>query len=488
LRGLFAFLAVYGAVMMTFATIAGGWGSLHPDMTETWAWGKEFQLGYSKHPPIMAWMAGAWFELMPRTDWSFYLLSIANAGIGLAGVWMLAGLLLGVHGRWASVLFLILTPSYTIWALKFNANAVLLSSWPWTAYFFLQSLRRRGVGYALLAGVAGAIALLSKYYSFILLATLFIAALLHPERGRYFRSLAPWLTVAAGLVVIAPHIWWIGQANYATLRYGLSKTHYPAAEAQHHTLSAIVQSYLYLGLGAGAFAAAFGRKSWGLLKRSMRATVERETAWLIWLGHGPVIMTIAAFLVTNGRFATEHLMPAFFAMPITFLVSSRAQITPLAARRLGVAAAAIWLPLVLGSPGVASHAFAHAGVVEPRREVAVAATATWHRLFHRPLRLVAGTQAVATAATFYSTDAPSYLMLGRPALTPWVSAEALKQHGVLVICRVRDQRCITRAEELIGERPFRKTQEFATIYRGKVSAPQSFALFILPPTDMDFPD
>jgi hypothetical protein len=30
-----------------------------------------------------------------------------------------------VHGRWAAVLFLVLTPSYTLWALKFNANTVL---------------------------------------------------------------------------------------------------------------------------------------------------------------------------------------------------------------------------------------------------------------------------------------------------------------------------------------------------------------------------
>lgn len=487
LLALLAFLSVYGAVLLSFAILAGGSGPLHPDMTETWAWGKEFQLGYSKHPPVMAWIAGAWFQLMPRADWSFYLLAITNAGIGLAGVWMLAGLLLSVRGRWASVLFLVLTPSYTFWALKFNANAVLLSSWPWTAYFFLQSLRGRGARYALLAGVTGAIALLGKYYSGVLLATLFVTALLHPDRGRYFRSSAPWLTVAAGLAALAPHLWWLREADFPTFHYALLKTRHPAAEAGRHTLSAIAHSYLCLSLGAAALAAALGGQSWDLLKRSVGAVVEREAAWLIWLAHGPALVTIAVFLVSNGRFATEHLMPAFFAMPIALLASSGVAITALVVRRLAMAALAVWLPLTIASPVLAAYNFARADV-EPRRELALAASQTWNRLFHRPLRFVAGTPALATAATFYSPDAPSYAMLDTPRLTPWIDAEQLRRDGVFILCRMSDRACIAQAQRLIGDRPFRKTQEYTARYRGKSSLPRPFTLFILPPAGVDFLD
>jgi hypothetical protein len=216
--------------------------------------------------------------------------------------------------------------------------------------------------------------------------------------------------------------------------------------------------------------------------------VEPETAWLIWLAHGPALLTIAAFLVSNGRFATEHLMPAFFAMPVALLASSAAPISGLVVRRLALAALALWLPLTLGSPVLASYSFAHAGDVEPRRELALAASQTWHRLFHRPLRYIAGTPALATAATFYSPDTPSYVMLGTPGLTPWVDAEQLKRQGVFIMCRVSDRACIAHAEQLIGERPFRKIQELAASYRGRRSAPHRFAVFILPPADMDFLD
>ena len=41
-------LTLYVLALVTFATVTNGWGPLHHDMTEAWAWGKEFQLGYAK--------------------------------------------------------------------------------------------------------------------------------------------------------------------------------------------------------------------------------------------------------------------------------------------------------------------------------------------------------------------------------------------------------------------------------------------------------
>ena len=111
------------------------------------------------------------------------------------GVWWLASLFVSVPGRWFAVLALVLTPSHTLWALKFNANAPLISTWPWTAYFFLQSLATQRIGYSVLAGAIGAMALLTKYSSLVLFATLLFVAVTHPERRRYFTSLAPYVTL-----------------------------------------------------------------------------------------------------------------------------------------------------------------------------------------------------------------------------------------------------------------------------------------------------
>jgi hypothetical protein len=79
------------------------------------------------------------------------------------------------------VLLLVLTPSFSLWALKFNANAPLISTWPWVTHFFLRSLETRQIRPSIWAGVVGAAALLAKYYSVVLFGTLFLTALLHPK-------------------------------------------------------------------------------------------------------------------------------------------------------------------------------------------------------------------------------------------------------------------------------------------------------------------
>jgi 4-amino-4-deoxy-L-arabinose transferase-like glycosyltransferase len=483
-------LAAYAAGMLTFAMSARGWGPLHADMTEAWAWGKEFQLGYGKHPMMSAWMAGAWFAVLPRTGWGYYLLSIANAGIGLAGVWMLAGVVVGGSGRLAAVLFLLLTPSYTLWALKFNANSALLSSWPWTAYFFLQSLRKGSSLFGALAGAAGAIALLTKYYSVVLIGALALTALLHPGRGRYFRSPAPYVTAVVGALVLAPHVWWLWQTHFGPVSYAISKTRYPLAETREHAVTAILGGYLSLALALTAFALAFGRESWVLLKRSCKAAVEPQAAWLICLAHGPVVVTLAAYLLANVRFTAAHLIPAFFAIPVALLAASGAQVTPAAVKRLALVAVVVWASMLAAAPVLAAYTFAHAQPesVEPRRELAVAATDLWRARFGRPLRYVAGSEPLATAATFYSGDAPSYVMLATPAFSPWATADALLRDGLLILCRAADRGCIDRARRLTGNHGSQYEIILSPRYAGRTAPAQTFAVFVVPPAEMDVPD
>ena len=70
--GCLPLLFLYVAALTTSAVLALGWGPLHHDMTEAWAWGKEFQLGYAKHPALcLPGSQGLWFAAMPRASWSF---------------------------------------------------------------------------------------------------------------------------------------------------------------------------------------------------------------------------------------------------------------------------------------------------------------------------------------------------------------------------------------------------------------------------------
>ena len=191
-RMLLLLIAAHVVAVTLFATIARLPETVWDDMLEAWAWGKEFQLGYYKHPPLYAWIVGLWFKLLPRTDVSFYLLSSINIGLGLLGVWRLSGLFLRKYARLSTVSLLMFAPSYHYMATNFNANTILLSVWPWAAYFFVRSLQTKdwkdGIAFGVLCGCA----LLSKYYSILFLASCLVSAFLHPDRRAYFRSAAPY--------------------------------------------------------------------------------------------------------------------------------------------------------------------------------------------------------------------------------------------------------------------------------------------------------
>ncbi|NLH80765.1 MAG: glycosyltransferase family 39 protein, partial [Phyllobacteriaceae bacterium] len=139
------------------------------DMVENWVWGKEWQLGYWKHPPFFAWVVGAWFSVFPRADWAYYLLAALNAAIGLSGVWAMTGVAdegrpdHGRRRRLVALAGLAITPITGFLALKFNANAILLSVWPWATWAFLRALKTPTAKNGAILGALLAVAMLSKY-------------------------------------------------------------------------------------------------------------------------------------------------------------------------------------------------------------------------------------------------------------------------------------------------------------------------------------
>jgi len=120
--------------------------------------------------------------VFPRTDWAFALLATLNAGLGLFGSWMLIGDFADGERRLTATILLLLTPFYTFLALKYNANSIFLSLWPWTMHFFVRSIDNRRLPDAILFGSFMGLAMLSKYFALILAATCFVAALVHPAR------------------------------------------------------------------------------------------------------------------------------------------------------------------------------------------------------------------------------------------------------------------------------------------------------------------
>ena len=89
--------------------------------------------------------------------------------------------------------------------------------------------------------------MMGKYWSVFLLAGLGIAALADPRRAQYFRSAAPWVTIAVGAILFAPHVAWLVGQDFAPFTY--------AVVAHQSTLARAALSGLGFLLGIAGYIA-----------------------------------------------------------------------------------------------------------------------------------------------------------------------------------------------------------------------------------------
>jgi 4-amino-4-deoxy-L-arabinose transferase-like glycosyltransferase len=441
-------LVLHVLVWTLYATVSSGPADIHHDMAEAYSWGREFQLGYYKHPPFWAWVAGLWFTFMPRADWAYYLLSMVNAVLGLWAAWLIAGRFIEDRAaRLTAVLLLELLPFYHFLAFKFNANTIMLSLWAWAIYFFLRVVEERSVRAAVGLGVVAGLGLLSKYYFAVLLVAFGAATLLDARRWEILRSPAPWIAIAVATVLFAPHVWWLTQNDFAPFKY--------VSDSAQSSRAYIAWKALQFGAGCVLLHAvliifltvfADGPRSALLRTFDWRASTPARRR-LIVIVFAPVLLTMLIALATNVKVDTNFAIGVFPVTPLLLMTTPGYRLDPRARNGLPRGVMAFMAAMLAAAPVLAYVRFA-AGIDradEPRKEAALAMQTIWEKEFGKPLRLVAGGWPYGEEAPFYAAgDVSHYTYLTR-AFAPWVTDARLARDGVAVICVAADADCVTLA-------------------------------------------
>src|SRR5580700_8081644 len=192
---------------------------VHMDVAEAFAWGQKFQLGYGKHPPLAGWVAGLWFKFFPVADWATYALAMTTLGIGLVICWFIALRVVDRRRAFFIVVMLALYPIFNFKGFKYNPDLLQLVTLPLVVLAYLDAFEKRSWSSGILLGLAGALALMTKYWVLTMIGAIGIAALLHPDRLRFLRSPAPWVAIVTLVVAMLPHLWWLKQVDFVPLTY-----------------------------------------------------------------------------------------------------------------------------------------------------------------------------------------------------------------------------------------------------------------------------
>src|SRR5438477_9711959 len=187
--------------------------NLQLDLVEDLALGREWQLGYWKHPPLPWWMADLVYRLTGQID-SVYVLGSLAAIICLYGVWLLAREVVDEISALIAVVVLEGVHFYNFSAVKFAHDQIQLPFWVFTALFFYRALARGRTADWLLAGILLAGAFWSKYTAFVLASTLGLFLLFDPLARNAWRTAGPYLMGLGFAVVLAPNLWWLWSNDF----------------------------------------------------------------------------------------------------------------------------------------------------------------------------------------------------------------------------------------------------------------------------------
>jgi 4-amino-4-deoxy-L-arabinose transferase-like glycosyltransferase len=484
-RSVAAALLCYVALWTLYGMLAKASQDIHVDMSEQFALARELALGYPKHPPLTMAVVRAWFAIFPAADWAYYLLAMANVGLTLWIVWRLMARFVNGEKRVVGLALLTLVPFFNFHALKFNVNTVLMPLWAATTLWFLRSYETRSWLYAALAGVGAAGAMLGKYWSIFLLAGLGVAALLDSRRGAYFRSAAPWITAAVGLLVLGPHLLWLYQNNFGPFSYAMD------IHGARTVLASVTAALGYLAGGAAYVAAPLAlmlvmirpsRAAWRDIL--FPATPQRRLAALAFWG--PLLLPAIVAPLAGVEVVSLWTLSCWSLLPVVLLSSPLVVVTREAAVRIVAIAMALPLLMVLLAPGIAI-AIHQMGIVKPAaahsRLLAQAVEQAWHEATERPLRLVGGEADLAYGVAFYAADKPSAFPDFDRRLAFWITPERIAREGIALVCAAGDRACVSNAEGLAAAGPPGRRTEVTLARRhfGREGASARYLIITVPP-------
>jgi 4-amino-4-deoxy-L-arabinose transferase-like glycosyltransferase len=492
-RAVVGVLVAYTLCWTLYGVLAKGNQGIHYDMAELVMWAREPALGYPKHPPLAAWLVGGWFSLLPFADWAFYLLAITFASLALWLAWRLFARFLDPQKRVVALALLTLVPFFNFHVLKFDHNAVLMPLWPLATLCFLRSFETRSAGWAALAGAAAALAMLGKYWSIFLLAGLGLAALVDPRRGGYFRSAAPWITVAVGAAVLAPHVAWLVTHGFAPFAY--------AREAHMLDFLATLKSVGGYLAGAAGYVAlpvllalAASRPSGAALADMLdpRPPGRRFAAAAFWV---PLLLPCLVALATGLELNSTWTGAGWILLPVVLLASPLIVIGRQAMLAI-VAFATLLPPLVTAAAPAIAYVAHRAGVPPPAAHAQLLAERLereWRQVTDRPLLIVGGELDLAYSAAFYLPDRPVAYPTDLWRLAPWVDGARIAREGISLVCYSRDddrggRTCVHHGmidafEAMAARAPGsrRAEVEITRRYLGVAGKPMRYLIFSVPP-------
>ena len=216
-----------------------------PQEAYYWNYAMHPALSYFDHPPMVAWVIGAGYFLLGRSE-----IGVRLGGflLTLLSTWLLYALgklwFSKRAGLWAALLFQLL-PLFFVYGVLITPDVPLTFFWLLTLYLFSLALGEDKKWAWYLAGGALGLSMLSKYTGIFLVPSAFLFLIFHPRYRPWLLRKEPYLALVVALIVFAPVILWNIEHGWTSFVFQVSNR---LSEETSHPLGRLME-FLFVQLG-----------------------------------------------------------------------------------------------------------------------------------------------------------------------------------------------------------------------------------------------
>jgi Dolichyl-phosphate-mannose-protein mannosyltransferase len=433
------FLALH--VVLWTALPALLYPNLPLDLIEALTYGREWQLGYDKLPPLPWWSV----EVVHRAigvDVAYYALAQIAVALAFVAVWLTARELVGAVGALVAVLILDGMHYFHFTAAKFNHDVIQLPLWAFAGYAFHAALRRGRMVHWLLLGITVGLALWAKYFVVVLAAPLALFLLFDRGARPALATLGPFVALAVALLIMAPHLVWLVRSDFLPFAYASARSA-PSRGLFDHVLHPLMFALGQLGFLLPAFLIA-AAVVWPRPKTDANAVspiaatadgFDRRIVTL--LAFGPAATTVALSALTGRGAIAMWGYPLWLFLGLWIVLFARTAIEPARLRRIAGVWAGVFalFAIVFAATYSVLPAIDHRyrAVFYPGDRLADELARRFRAATGRPLTYVIGTMWDGGNVAHYAREQPRVLIDGDWRRAPWIDLGDLRSKGAVVV-------------------------------------------------------
>ncbi len=429
----FALFALIHAALWT-ALPATLYPNLPLDLIEALTYGREWQLGYDKLPPLPWWVIEIAYRLF-GVDTVYYLIAQITVLAAFALVWLLARRLTGPAGALVAVLIVDGLHYFNFTAAKFNHDVIQLPFWALAGLAFHGALRTGRMRDWCLLGLALGLALWAKYFVVMLALPLALFILIDRDARPALRTAGPYVAALIALLVALPHLVWLVENDFLPFKYAEARAAPVRGLIDHllHPLAFVVGQVFWL-LPSGLIALPL---AWPRAAREPPAADAFDRRIVTLLAFGPAALLVAGSAVSGRGLITMWGYPLWLFLGLWLVIEAGPALAQARLKRIALAWAAVTalyaVAFIANSAVLPFFDHRYRAQLFPGGRLGAEISTRFRAATGQPLAYVIGSMWLGGNISRYSAERPRTVIDGKPERAPWIDLADLRRRGAVVI-------------------------------------------------------